>query len=105
MSLKQVIYCSWILVVLLAASSVSAFGITINQSAYKDVVIEIQDTVPMDQCAQVLNDLEVSFRAKVHFNQKRSLCRLSWHFLLNGVNKRASHGIYIAATIRSPVHE
>lgn len=62
MSWKQVIFCSWALVVLLAASSVSAFGITISQSAYKDVVIEIQDTVPMDQCAQVLNDLEVSFR-------------------------------------------
>lgn len=52
----------WALVLLLAAASaVSSFGITIEKSAYRDVVVEIQDTVPMDQCAQVLNDLEVSF--------------------------------------------
>lgn len=52
----------WAIVLLLAtAASVSPFGITIERSAYRDVVIEIQDSVPMDQCAQVLNDLEVSF--------------------------------------------
>lgn len=52
----------WAMAVLLA--SASAFGITISQSAYRDVVIEIQETVPMDQCAQVLNDLEVSVPKK-----------------------------------------
>lgn len=58
---KKATVFSWAFVLLLAATTaVSAFGITINQSAYRDVVIEIQDTVPMDQCAQVLNDLEVS---------------------------------------------
>lgn len=58
---KKATVFSWACVLLLAATTaVSAFGITINQSAYRDVVIEIQDTVPMDQCAQVLNDLEVS---------------------------------------------
>lgn len=40
-----------------------SFGITISNAAYRDVVIEIQDSVPMDQCAQVLNDLEVSVNA------------------------------------------
>ena len=52
------------LVLLLATSScvrvANAFGITIDKSAYRGVVIEIQSTVPVDQCAQVLNDLEVS---------------------------------------------
>ena len=52
------------LVLLLATSScvrvANAFGITIDKSAYRNVVIEIQSTVPVDQCAQVLNDLEVS---------------------------------------------
>lgn len=62
MSWKKVLVCSWTFAVLLA--TVNSFGITISQSAYKDVVIEIQDTVPMDQCAQVLNDLEVSFALK-----------------------------------------
>lgn len=61
----KVIVFSWTLLWVLLAS-VSAFGITISQSAYKDVVVEIQDTVPMDQCAQVLNDLEVSFL--FHYN-------------------------------------
>lgn len=54
----------WVKVIVaigLLVAAVSAFGITIEKSAYRDVVIELQDTVPMDQCAQVLNDLEVSF--------------------------------------------
>ena len=32
----------------------------ISNSAYRDVVIEIQDTVPVEQCAQILTDLEVN---------------------------------------------
>lgn len=54
------LWAASVLLLVTATTAVSAFGITIQQSAYRDVVIEIQDTVPMDQCAQVLNDLEVS---------------------------------------------
>ena len=66
------------LVLLLATSScvrvANAFGITIDKSAYRNVVIEIQSTVPVDQCAQVLNDLEVSVQVlpSVSLAHKRS---------------------------------
>ena len=55
------------LMLLLATSSCvrvdNAFGVTIDKSAYRGVVIEIQSTVPVDQCSRVLNDLEVSVQS------------------------------------------
>lgn len=36
-------------------------GLFIEKSAYKDVVIEIRDNVPVEECGAILADLEVSF--------------------------------------------
>lgn len=35
-------------------------GLSIEKSAYKDVVIEIKDNVPVEECGTILADLEVS---------------------------------------------
>lgn len=35
-------------------------GLSIEKSAYKDVVIEIKDNVPVEECGKILADLEVS---------------------------------------------
>lgn len=43
----------WMTVVVSAAS--------IDNSAYKDIVFEIKDYVPVERCADILMDLEVSF--------------------------------------------
>lgn len=34
-------------------------GVFIERSAYKDVVIEIRDNVPVEECSTILADLEV----------------------------------------------
>lgn len=37
-------------------------GVFIERSAYKDVVIEIRDNVPVEECSTILSDLEVCLK-------------------------------------------
>lgn len=37
-------------------------GVFIERSAYKDVVIEIRDNVPVEECSSILADLEVCLK-------------------------------------------
>lgn len=37
-----------------------ASSITVEKSAYKNVVIEIRDNIPVDNCQTILQNLEVS---------------------------------------------
>lgn len=42
--------------------------LSIEKSVYKDIVIEIKDNVPVEECMAILNDLEVSL--KKHYQKK-----------------------------------
>lgn len=58
---KWILVALWAAIVLMGADNRSAVsGMFIEKSAYKDVVIEIRDNVPVEECGTILADLEVS---------------------------------------------
>lgn len=50
--------------VLIVINVVYANQVSIKQSAYQDIVIEIRDDVPEDLCHELINNLEVSIKHK-----------------------------------------
>ena len=55
----------------LLAMQTGVWSIAIENAAYKDIVIEIKDYVPVERCSQLLSDIEVSqsqFRYLMQFN-------------------------------------
>lgn len=64
----------WLVVGQLACTS----AITMDKAAYKDVVIEIKDYVPVERCQDILLDIEVSLNISskylIFLNQSISVC-------------------------------
>lgn len=52
-------FVMWSLAVLVAIKFTD--GLHIERAAYRDVVIEIKDNVPVEECSSILLDLEVSY--------------------------------------------
>lgn len=46
---------------LIVCSSHLVQSVTIDNAAYKDIVLEIKDYVPVEKCSEILLDLEVRF--------------------------------------------
>lgn len=51
---------TWFAIALLCNSMSPVRSTTIENGAYKDIVIEINDYVPLEKCGEFLFDLEVS---------------------------------------------
>ncbi|GAB0087729.1 hypothetical protein DMENIID0001_020720 [Sergentomyia squamirostris] len=46
-------------------------GVTISKSAYRDVVVEIEDSVPREKCVTVLTELERSLNTSPPYRDVR----------------------------------
>lgn len=58
--------CVSILIMLMTVQQ-SMQTLSIEKSAYKDIVLEIKDNVPLEECSSILADLEVSFKFSFNF--------------------------------------
>lgn len=61
-------YCcySWLSVLIIMLLIIHPLqSLTIEKSAYKNIVIEIKDNVPLEECSSILADLEVSYMIQV----------------------------------------
>lgn len=60
----------WVTLAVLCSSMLSVRSVSIENAAYRDIVFEISDHVPVEKCADFLLDLEVSFKNKSNCSQQ-----------------------------------